>query len=59
MIVGTLLETLSVGLLVPVLSVLTSTDSNIKFPFGTLHTDFERSAILGLLGLTDSSLLMK
>ena len=46
MIVGTLLETLSVGLLVPVLSVLTSTDSNIKFPFGTLHTDFERSTII-------------
>ena len=46
MLVGTLLETLSVGLLVPVLSVLTSTDSNIKFPFGTLHTSFERSTII-------------
>ena len=46
MLVGTLLETLSVGLLVPVLSVLTSTDSNVKFPFGTLHTNFQRSTII-------------
>jgi ABC-type multidrug transport system fused ATPase/permease subunit len=46
MLVGTLLETLSVGLLIPVLSVLTSTSSNIKFPFGTLHTNFDRSTII-------------
>jgi ABC-type multidrug transport system fused ATPase/permease subunit len=49
MLVGTLLETLSVGLLIPVLSVLTSTSSNIKFPFGTLHTDLDRSTIIWIV----------
>ena len=46
MLVGTLFETLSVGLLIPVLSVLTSTDSTIQFPFGTLRTDFDRSTMI-------------
>ena len=49
MLVGTLLETLSVGLLIPVLSVLTSTSSNIKFPFGTLHTDLDRSTMIWIV----------
>ena len=49
MLVGTLFETLSVGLLIPVLSVLTSTDSTIQFPFGVWRTDFDRSTMMWLV----------
>ena len=45
MLVGTLFETLSVGLLIPVLSVLTSTDSNIELPFGVIRTDLDRTTL--------------
>jgi ABC-type multidrug transport system fused ATPase/permease subunit len=49
MLVGTLLETLSVGLLIPVLSVLTSENSEIKFPFGTLQTNLDRSSMIWIV----------
>ncbi|MEY3581213.1 MAG: hypothetical protein RLZ02_166, partial [Actinomycetota bacterium] len=49
MLVGTLFETLSVGLLIPVLSVLTSTDSNIELPFGVLRTDLDRTTLIGIV----------
>jgi ATP-binding cassette, subfamily B, bacterial PglK len=49
MLVGTLFETLSVGLLIPVLAVLTSTDSNIEFPFGVLRTDIDRTTLIWIV----------
>ena len=52
MLVGTFLETLSVGLLVPVLSVLSSNESEIKLPFGTIQTDIERNTLIWLVILS-------
>ena len=56
MLVGTLLETASVALLVPVLAVLTSSNSEIKLPFGTIQTNLDQnvliwSVIIGVLFL--------
>jgi ABC-type multidrug transport system fused ATPase/permease subunit len=49
MLIGTLFETLSVGLLIPVLSVLTSTDSNIESPFGVLNTGIDRTTLIWIV----------
>ena len=49
MLVGTLFETLSVGLLIPVLAVLTSTDSTIEFPLGVLRTDIDRTTLIWIV----------
>jgi len=46
MLVGTLLETASVALLVPVLAVLTSSNSEIKLPFGTIQTNLDQNALI-------------
>ena len=46
MLVGTLLETASVALLVPVLAVLTSSSSDIKLPFGTIQTDLDQNVLI-------------
>ena len=56
MLVGTLLETASVALLIPVLAVLTSSNSEIKLPFGTIQTNLDQnvliwSVIIGVLFL--------
>jgi ABC-type multidrug transport system fused ATPase/permease subunit len=56
MLIGTLLETASVALLVPVLAVLTSSNSEIKLPFGTIQTSLDQnvliwSVIIGVLFL--------
>jgi ABC-type multidrug transport system fused ATPase/permease subunit len=56
MLIGTLLETASVALLVPVLAVLTSSNSEIKLPFGTIQTNLDQnvliwSVIIGVLFL--------
>ena len=56
MLVGTLLETASVALLVPVLAVLTSSNSEINLPFGTIQTNLDQnvliwSVIIGVLFL--------
>ena len=56
MLFGTLLETLSVGLLIPVLAVLTSNTSEIKLPIGTFHTGIEKNTliwivVIGVLGV--------
>ena len=56
MLVGTLLETASGALLVPVLAVLTSSNSEIKLPFGTIQTNLDQnvliwSVIIGVLFL--------
>ena len=49
MLIGTLLETLSVGLLIPVLAVLTSETSEIKLPFVTLNTDFDKNILIWIV----------
>ena len=49
MLIGTLLETLSVGLLIPVLAVLTSETSEIKLPFVTLSTDIEKNTLVWIV----------
>ena len=46
MLVGTLLETASVALLVPVLAVLTSSNSDIKLPFVTIQTDLDQNLLI-------------
>ena len=46
MLVGTLLETASVALLVPVLAVLTSSNSDIKLPFITIQTDLDQNVLI-------------
>ena len=56
MLIGTLLETVSVALLVPVLAVLTSSNSEIELPIGTIQTDLDQnvliwSVIIGVLFL--------
>ena len=49
MLVGTLLETASVALLVPVLAVLTSSNSDIKLPFITIQTDLDQNVLIWLV----------
>ena len=49
MLIGTLLETLSVGLLIPVLAVLTSETSEIKLPFVTLNTDLDKNILIWIV----------
>jgi ABC-type multidrug transport system fused ATPase/permease subunit len=49
MLIGTLLETLSVGLLIPVLAVLTSETSEIKLPFVTLNTDIDKNTLIWIV----------
>ena len=49
MLIGTLLETLSVGLLIPVLAVLTSETSEIKLPFVTLSTDLDKNTLIWIV----------
>jgi ABC-type multidrug transport system fused ATPase/permease subunit len=49
MLVGTFLETMSVGLLIPVLSVLTSTDSQIELPFGVIQTEINRTSLIWIV----------
>ena len=49
MLVGTFLETMSVGLLIPVLSVLTSTDSQIELPFGVIQTEVNRTSLIWIV----------
>jgi ABC-type multidrug transport system fused ATPase/permease subunit len=51
MLIGTLFETMSVGLLIPVLSVLTSTDSQFETPFGVFQTDINRTALIWIVVL--------
>jgi len=46
MLVGTLLETLSVGLLIPVLAVLTADSSDIHFPFFSISTTIEKNTLI-------------
>jgi ABC-type multidrug transport system fused ATPase/permease subunit len=46
MLIGTLLETASVALLVPVLAVLTSSNSEIKHPFGTIQTNLDQNVLI-------------
>jgi len=49
MLVGTFLETMSVGLLIPVLSVLTSTDSQIELPFGVIQTEVNQNSLIWIV----------
>jgi ABC-type multidrug transport system fused ATPase/permease subunit len=49
MLVGTLLETLSVGLLIPVLAVLTSDEAEIRLPFFTVDTDLEKNTLIWIV----------
>ena len=49
MLIGTALETLSVGLLIPVLAVLTSDTSDIKLPFITFHTDIQKNTLVWIV----------
>ncbi len=49
MLIGTLLETLSVGLLIPVLAVLTSDTSDIKLPFITIQTDIDKNTLVWIV----------
>jgi ABC-type multidrug transport system fused ATPase/permease subunit len=49
MLIGTLLETLSVGLLIPVLAVLTSDTSEIKLPFITFQTDIDKNTLVWIV----------
>ena len=49
MLIGTLLETLSVGLLIPVLAVLTSETSEIKLPFVIFNTDLDKNTLIWIV----------
>jgi len=49
MLIGTVLETLSVGLLIPVLAVLTSDTSDIKLPFITFQTDIDKNTLVWIV----------
>jgi ABC-type multidrug transport system fused ATPase/permease subunit len=47
-LIGTLLETISVGMMIPVLSVIASEDQNISLPFLTINPSMDKSQLIQL-----------